>query len=179
MTATRDTVIALVLVSFGVFVVWEASRMPRFEHLTVNPYTVPGIVPAFLGASLTLFGLVMLVRGASARRKRATTDAETATGADPGSGSETTAARSGRESTLRLGITLALTLGYAAGLVGRVPFWLATLIFVFAFIVAFDGPAARAGRRVPRLILTASLQAVVVAGAIAFVFERLFLVRLP
>lgn len=171
MTATRDTVIALVLVSFGAFVVWEASRMPRFEHLTVNPYTVPGLVPAFLGASLVVFGLVMLARAALAHRRTPQTAAEAEREPAP--------THSRHASSRRLALTLVLTLGYAAGLVGRVPFWLATMVFVLAFILAFDGPGARAGRRVPRLIVTASLQAAVVAVAVTLVFERLFLVRLP
>ena len=184
----RDDLIALVLIAFGGFVVWEAARMPRFEHLAVNPYTVPGLVPGFLGGAILLFGLVMLTRSAVVKRLEDPADESPA---EESSADETAIdedaelltvdsppARPG-ESLRRLLITLGLTLGYAAGLVGWLPFWLATFVFVFAFIVIFDWRKAVAAQRTVRLFLTAGVQALVVAAAVTLVFERLFLVRLP
>ena len=186
--STRDDLIALVLIAFGGFVVWEAARMPRFEHLAVNPYTVPGIVPGFLGGAILLFGLVMFTRSMVVKRLEDTADDQPAdeAPADEAAIAEDaeplTAAgppdRQG-ESLRRLLITLGLTLGYAAVLVGRFPFWLATFVFVFAFIVTFDWRKAVAAQRTVRLFLTAGVQALVVAAAVTLVFERLFLVRLP
>ncbi len=196
--STRDDLIALVLIAFGGFVVWEAARMPRFEHLAVNPYTVPGLVPGFLGGAILLFGLVMLTRSAVVKRLEDTAD-DQPTDASPAGESppdesppdetaiaegaelltvDSPTARPG-ESLRRLLITLGLTLGYAAGLVGRLPFWLATFVFVFAFIVIFDWRKAVAAQRTVRLFLTAGVQALLVAAAVTLVFERLFLVRLP
>ena len=184
----RDDLTALVLIAFGGFVVWEAARMPRFEHLAVNPYTVPGLVPVFLGGAILLFGLVMLTRSVVAKRLDVAADERTTDEApgdgealDPGAEPLTAAAppdRSG-ESLRRLLITLGLTLGYAGGLVGRLPFSLATFVFVFAFITIFDWPKAAAAQRTVRLFLTAGVQALLVAVAVTLVFERLFLVRLP
>jgi hypothetical protein len=166
--ANREVLTALVLVAFGALVLRESLRMPRFEHLVVNPYTVPGLVPGFLGASIALFGLIMVLRAVVAtRRARAEAQPDPPRAADGG------------ESMRRLAIALALTLGYAGGLVGRLPFWAATLIFVFAFITIFDWRRAVAANRTVRLLLTAFAQALVVAVSVTLVFERLFLVRLP
>ena len=189
----RDDLTALVLIAFGGFVVWEAARMPRFEHLAVNPYTVPGLVPGFLGGAILLFGLVMLTRSAVVKRLEDPADDQPADESPPDeSPPDETAIAEGAElltvdspparpgeSLRRLLITLGLTLGYAAGLVGRLPFWLATFMFVFAFIVIFDWRKAVAAQRTVRLFLTAGVQALVVAAAVTLVFERLFLVRLP
>jgi hypothetical protein len=183
----RDVPTALVLIAFGSVVAYEAYRMPRFTHLAVNPYTVPGIVPGFLALSLVAFGLVMLLRSLlAARRARAQAGAaaleaarvEAAPGGDdpavvlaePGFG--------GRATT-RLALTLLLTVGYALGLVGQIPFWLATFLFVFAFLVVFGWSAALGGRARSVLVAAALVQAVLVAASVTLVFERLFLVRLP
>ena len=184
----RDDLTALVLIAFGGFVVWEAARMPRFEHLAVNPYTVPGLVPGFLGGAILLFGLVMLTRSMVVKRLEDAADDQPGDAAPADEDASTEGAepptavappdRPG-ESLRRLLITLGLTLGYAAVLVGRLPFWLATFVFVFVFIVIFDWRKAVAAQRTVRLFVTAGVQALLVAAAVTLVFERLFLVRLP
>ena len=58
----RDFFTSLVLIVFGLTVVAESLRMPRFETLGINPYTVPGLVPGVLGGVIVLLGMVMLVR---------------------------------------------------------------------------------------------------------------------
>jgi putative tricarboxylic transport membrane protein len=79
----------------------------------------------------------------------------------------------------RLAVTLALCLLYAVGLVGHVPYQIATGLFVFAFIAVFEWEeAGRAGRRI-RSLVTALIQAVLVTGVVSIGFEKLFLVRLP
>lgn len=168
--ARRDFYTSLVLIIFGGGVVLESLRMPRLENLGVNPYTVPGIVPGFLGGILALFGLVMLVRSILRGGPRGQGSSEALSG-----GVLT------RESVQRLGLTLLLTLGYAAGLVGRLPFWLATLLFVFLFVALFEwqGDASIPKKKKMRMLVAALLQAVLVAAIVTYVFERIFLVRLP
>ena len=165
--AKRDFYTSLVLIVFGGGVVLESLRMPRFENLGINPYTVPGIVPGFLGGTLVVFGLVMLVRS----RLRG--------GLGGGGSSEAPRESVTRESVQRLGLTLLLTLGYAAGLVGRLPFWLATLLFVFLFVALFEWQKDAAVPKKMRMLGAALLQAVLVAATVTYVFERIFLVRLP
>jgi hypothetical protein len=161
----RDLYAALVFVALGVGVVAESLRMPRFEHLGVNPYTVPGIVPGVLGAVIALLGAVMLTR--TVARLRLGSEAQAlAPESEPGSAS-------------RLALTLLLTLGYATILVGWLPFALATFLFVLAFLVVFEWRPGRSRGQWLTHASTALLQAVLVAWAVTFVFERIFLVRLP
>lgn len=155
-----DFFTSLVLIAFGLGVFAEALRMPRYENLGVNPYTAPGVVPGILGLTLTLFGLIMLVR---AWRQRAAGVA-----AQP-------ADTSGR----RLLLTIGVTLGYGAVLVGWLPFWLATFVFVSGFILLFELREPERRRTVTRIVLLALVEGALVAAAVTFVFERIFLVRLP
>lgn len=165
----KDLITSLVLIAFGAAVVVEAARMPRFGHLGINPYTVPGIVPAFLGAILGLMGLLMLGRTVVAWRRGGTVPATVADG-EP-------------NSAPRLLLTLALALLFGFGLIGNVPFWLATFLFVWSFLLVFEVQpmfAARAGRAaLLRSASTTLLEAVLVAASVTFVFQRVFLVTLP
>ena len=67
---------------------------------------------------------------------------------------------------------LALCLGYAIGLVGRAPFWLATFLFVTTFIAIFEYPARRRMAFAPLFGAATSL-------VVSYLFEAVFLVRLP
>jgi Tripartite tricarboxylate transporter TctB family len=140
---------------FGLAILVASWRMDRFEAMGATVYTAPGFVPAIFGVSLLLLGAVLARRGWAAQR---------VTG---GAESEPMLSR-------RIGLMLALTLAYAAGLVGRVPFWLATTVFVTAFTAAFADalpPVRRA--------FTALASGVLTSVAVLVVFERIFLVRLP
>jgi len=162
-----DFVTGLVLIALGVATVVESLRMPRFAHLNIEPYTVPGLVPGALGAVILLLGAILFLRAARAGgwRLGAGAAARKTWASDPGS--------------RRLALSTALCLGYAGLLVGRLPFWLATFSFVFAFVVLFEWPLATArGERIRRLLI-ALAYAVAVAAAVTLVFQHVFLVRLP
>lgn len=161
--ARRDLYTSLVFIAFGVGVVVESLRMPRFENLGVNSYTVPGIVPGVVGATIALLAGVMLLR--SLRRLQ------------PGGDLESGPLAEG--STRRLLLTLTVTLAYGGLLVGLLPFWLATFLFVTTFIVLFEWRGGQARGRLGRTVAVALLEGVLVAAAVTFVFERIFLVRLP
>ncbi|MCZ7566964.1 MAG: tripartite tricarboxylate transporter TctB family protein [Burkholderiales bacterium] len=158
--ARADFFSALVLVALGGGALLEALRMPRFEAIGANPYSVPGLVPGVLGAVIAVLGLFLLVRSV---RQGGHRRGAAAAGGDAGGA--------------RLWLALVLTLGYAALLVGTLPFALATGLFVFAFIVLFERPES-AGRRVRRT-LSAAVEALIVAAVVTHVFEEFFYVRLP
>ncbi len=160
-----DLVTSVLLILLGLGAVVESWRMPRLEELAVNPYTVPGIVPGLLGAIIVLLGAILLVR--ALRRGGWRLDA----------GGVLELLR--RESARRLYLSLVLTFGYAAGLVGKIPYWLATVIFVFLFITLFEWQSAAAPSQRVKAMGIALAQAVVVTAAVTAVFQYLFLVRLP
>ncbi|WP_353642981.1 tripartite tricarboxylate transporter TctB family protein [Mesorhizobium sp. WSM2239] len=163
-----DLVTGLILVAFGLAVLMEAVGMPRFETRRINPWTVPGLVPGFLAIIIAVLGAALALRSTFSAALRAPAPA-----LDPQEAADVRAARR------RLLACLGICLAYAAGLVGRVPFWLATGFFVFAFVAAFewqrdDPPPARA-----RKLAIAAVLAAAAAILVPLLFERLFLVRLP
>ncbi len=157
------TSILVMLLGLGAFV--TSWRMPRFENLNVDPYTVPGIVPGILGVILLGLGVVLFVRSLNRGGWRLEPQAVAAALLSGTSG--------------RVVLVLGLTLGYAVVLVGRLPYWVATAIFVFLFIGAFEWPNSTNRRARIVTLTSAAIMAVIVAAVVSAVFQLLFLVRLP
>lgn len=139
---------------FGLVILVAAWRMDRFEAMGATAYTAPGLVPGLFGVALLLLGAALAWRGWRAR----------SASAEPG------------EPLLnrRIALTLLLTLGYAVGMVGRLPFTLGTALFVGVFCALFTDTGS-----LPRRLGVATAAGVLTAVVIVFVFERIFLVRLP
>lgn len=164
MTSNRmrraDLIAAIVLIALGVAVAYGSWTMPRLENRGIHPASVPGLVPGLLGLALAACGGILAFQSR-------------------GGGAETPGAEApDRAGLARLAVATGLTLAYALVLVGTVPFWLATTIFVFVFILVFEWMSDAPRPGVAR-IAGALVQAVAVAVAAVVVFERLFLVRLP
>jgi putative tricarboxylic transport membrane protein len=161
-----DFVTGLVLIALGIATVVESLRMPRFAELNVEPYTAPGLVPGVLGLVILVLGGALFVRAARAGGWRLLD--RTGDGSwwpDPGA--------------RNLALAFVLCLAYAGGLVSRVPFWLATFLFVAAFVAAFESPLARThAERLWRLAF-AAIFAALISAAVTVVFRDIFLVRLP
>lgn len=163
----HDMWTAAVFFAIGVSVVWMSIQMPTFREQKGEIYTAPGLVPGLHGCVVVLLSLWLAARAWS-RAKAG--PAGTLAGAAP--------KREGYSDARMFGAA-ALCVAFAAGLVGRLPFWLAASIFVFAFTTLFEWRAgATAAERVRRLAIAASLG----AGTglfVTLVFEKVFLVRLP
>ncbi len=157
-----DLAFGSLLIALGLGIVVESWRMPRFADQGVNPWSVPGLVPGILGVIILILALVLV--GRSVRRLAA------AGGADAGPGPLQGL------SLARIALTLLLTLVYAVGIVGHLPFWLATFLFIAAFILVFELSGDGGG---PRSVLAAVLIGAVVSGAVSAIFRYVFLVRLP
>jgi len=155
-----DLLFGLGWTAFGAAVLAASWRMDRLEGLNVNPWSVPGLLPGVLGALMLLFGGALALRAMTVSRARAPT---------PGS-------------PARTWLALLLCFGYAAGLLGRgLPFWLTSAAFLFAALLAFrwldrdvDAPQGLA-----RLALSSAAIALAAAGAIAVLFQEVFLLTLP
>lgn len=162
--ARADLITAVVLVILGIAVVYASVTMDRLEVRRIHPSTIPGLVPMFLGAALTVCGTLLALR--SWRLQTA------------GSGAALVRTLLSWQAVRVLTI-LALALVFTLGLMGRMPFWLAAGIFIFAFIVLFETILADEPKPLVSTLLWATGIAAVGGGGIWYVFERIFLVRLP
>jgi hypothetical protein len=80
----------------------------------------------------------------------------------------------------RLLTALGLCLAFALGLLGSgLPFWLAATIFIAVFVFVFQYEERRSAGTLLRGAIFAILFGAVSAFAIHYVFQELFLVRLP
>lgn len=146
-----------VWIALGLGIVVACWRMDRFTQMGATLYTMPGLVPGIVGAVLMVLGALLMLR---AWRERAT-------------GHDTDMLEplvNGR--VLRFA---AACLAYALGLVGRMPFWLGTALFIAVAVALFAPPAQPPARRYGLAVLIG----LVTALLISTVFERIFLVRLP
>ncbi len=162
-----DFITGIILILVSLYVLVESWRMPRMEHLGAHPLSVPGVVPAFLAVVLIAAGGVLAVRSVLAGGHRLGLSMDKMRGV---------LARPGNR---RLLITLVLTVGYAGALVGRIPYELATGLFIFAFIVIFEWERGLAAARWVRALVFAAVLAAVTTALVSWAFERLFLVTLP
>lgn len=154
MVSNANRVYGLGWALFGAAVLVASWRMDRLESLSINPWSAPGVMPGVVGALIVLFGLALVLR--------------------PVSAAEPDAAGSWR----RTALALVLCFAFAAGLLGRgLPFWLTSAAFMFAAILAFRVMDEDAPRW--RIAASSAAIAVVAALVISYLFEDVFLVRLP
>lgn len=156
-----DLYTAAVLLAFGILVLVLALAMPTFVEQSHTGLTAPGIVPGFYGIVISVLAILLGVR---AVRRGALERAEASPALADGDGR-------------RLLIAAILGIIYAGVLVGRVPFWLASALFVFAFTTVFEWEAGPVGRT--RRLIEAALLGLGTGIVVMLVFERIFLVRLP
>ncbi|MCD7059155.1 tripartite tricarboxylate transporter TctB family protein [Pelagibacterium xiamenense] len=149
----------------GFTIIYLSWIMPRLEIRGIHPSTVPGLVPGLLGALLAISGILLGAKALVRIRGKAGWRAFMAVFAS--------------EQAIRFAVVSGLCLAYALILVGRVPFWLATTLFVFALIVAFEVWLNDAPKPLLRSAVFAAVQAAIVAGLVTAVFQYGFLVRLP
>jgi hypothetical protein len=165
-TARRELVQAAGWFVFGLAVLIASLRMDRLESQHINPYTVPGLLPALLGIAMMLLATLLALRS---WRRGALAAGPSRRRIDP--------AVAGR-----VALVLGLCVGFGVFLVGHgLPFWLAAAIFVSVAIVVLQAPQrAAVGRRLSvRDVIVAIVIGLGAGGAITLVFQQIFLVRLP
>jgi hypothetical protein len=162
-----DFITSIGLIAFGIAVLVLSIQMPRFEDQGVNRFSVPGIVPGFLGSIIAVLGLVLFVRSIIRKGYRL--------GLDGAAVSRFFKA----EITKRFALTILVSVAYGWGLIGRINYEISTAIYIFAFIVIFDVKWRRGIKTQWKKILIAAIIAVLVGGVVGTTFRRLFLVNLP
>jgi putative tricarboxylic transport membrane protein len=164
--ARADLIAACVLFLFAAAAFAGALAMPTFTDRGGDPFTAPGIVPGFHAVVIALLSLALAVRavlrGALRPDGGPPPDWRVAEGA----------------SLRRLALAAALCFCFVAGLIGRMPFWAATSLFVACFTILFEWPLTAPGRRLRRVAVGVAL-GLATGLAVTLVFERVFLVRLP
>lgn len=156
-SARADRLAALVLFVLGLAMLVGGYTMDRLEMRQIHPASIPGLVPMILGGVLA-FCAVLLFAGA---------------------GDDQAAEAPEMVSWPNLGVALGLALVYAVVLVGRLPFFWATAIFIAAFAGYFYWQEAADRRGRIRAAVVAVVLGLVASGAIAGLFRYGFLVRLP
>jgi putative tricarboxylic transport membrane protein len=161
--ARADLVTGAILFALAVAVVAGSWSMDRLEARRIHPLSAPGFTPGLLGLALAVTSALLIIQ--AVRRGGAT-----GWGEPFGAGGRLSPAM------LRLLGALALSLIYALGLIGRMPYWLATALFVSTFIAVFEW--GDGGPRWLRLAWAVGL-GLGVGLVVSYVFRELFLVRLP
>lgn len=163
--ARADLVASAFWLALGLLTIQQSWVMDRLESQGVDPWSVPGLVPGLIGVVLTVCGALLMLRALRQQAAAAGPDAD-----------ET--AEDAREGRWRLFAVLALCLIFTLGLLGHgLPFWLAAAVFIAAFITILSW---RQGvESLPRRLGFACAYGLVMGAAIHFLFERVFLVRLP
>lgn len=164
--AASDLRDALGWLVFGTAVLVGSLRMDRLQAQNINPYTVPGLLPGLLGGVMILLGVLLGLRSWSRGGRLA---------GGPRFAVDWASLR-------RLGIVIGLILIYTVVLLGRgLPFWIGAALYVAASIVLLQAPQrALAGRSLAWGDFGFASAVGIGSGVvIAYVFQELFLVRLP
>ena len=159
-----DLVVTTILLAVGIAQFIGGYTMDRLEVRHIHPASIPGLLPMFLGFAITLVALFQLYGLYQARL-----------GADD---NRPSGAIDRAELGRLLGL-IALCAVYALFLVGRIHFWVASSLFVACFIMIFELHRDMTRRAMAITTARAVIIAVVFGGAISYLFEDLFLVRLP
>jgi len=165
--ATADLVTAVVLFAIGTAMLIGGYTMDRLEFRDIHPASIPGLLPMILGAAMMICA-VLLALGA---RKPQAPSAQ--------GGGATPAADDAGTSWRNLVIAGGLSLVYALILVGWLPFFVATAIYIGVFIFTFSSPFKGSGGRLALIAAFAAGFGLAMAAAISSLFQYGFLVRLP
>ena len=165
--AKADFVTSIGLSSFGLAILIMSIQMPRYEGLGVNPYSVPGIAPGLLGLVLLILGLVLLIR--SIMRK----------GYQLGLTIDIIKQYFTDESTRNFLFALILSLVYGVLWLTRIPYSLATGLYILCFILIFEYRPKENISSQKKTILYSLVEAISVSAVVTLVFRYLFLVDLP
>lgn len=162
-----DFYTAVVLIALALAVIVGSVTMDRLEVRRIHPASAPGMVPGLLGIALLVCGAMLLMRAIRAGGHRAL----------PAGGNLPHWLR-GLEAR-RLAVTAAVSVVYAGLLVGWMPYQAATALYVFVMVVGFERMMEAGRPPWAQSLIVAAVLAGVAGFGVGWVFEALFLVRLP
>lgn len=154
-------------VVLGAAITVGSARIDRLQSQGVEWFAAPGLLPAVLGLLIAATGVLITLRAKPTSPPTNTADEPATPVTAPGE-------------NRRVLITLVLCLGLAAGLVGRgLPFGVAAAVYLFAHISLLQWHERGLANQRLRGLAVAAAVAIGAGLAVPFVFEKLFLVRLP
>jgi len=157
-----DLLGAGVFAAAGTAILIASVRMDRLTERGIEAWSAPGLTPGVIGALMIVLALVLGVQALRAPAQA------------PGDEDDDPAAlRQGLLAGLLCVVFAGITLGHGT------PFVIEGAIFIFVFISLFSWCEWRAAGRVARGLLQAAAMAVGASAFISWLFESVFLVRLP
>jgi hypothetical protein len=158
-----DLISAVAWFALAAAIIGLSWRMDRLPHLQASIYSAPGLVPGLLGAALAIMAVILFARALRA-----------------GALSQERRPRIRIEDHWRLVVVFVLSLAFAIGILGSgAPFWLAAALYVAVFVLAFRRADAEERRPIWRTGLFSVAYGAVAGIVVHYVFQELFLVRLP
>ena len=184
---------------FGLVVLVASWRIDRLENLGINPWSVPGLLPGVIGALIFLLALALAwqTRHATMPAEALVAMSTPAASTGPAAGAAAGSAASAEQATAAGAATPAAPQGtmrewlrtlaagtlcvlFAGASLGRgLPFMAEAATFIFLFISAFSWSQWRTDGRVLRGLATTLAIAAAASLLISWLFESVFLVRLP
>jgi len=156
----------------GAAIVIASWRMDRLDKLGINPWSAPGLTPGIIGALIVVFAFVLLWRSLRVTEEpQAEPRVDTA-----GEGAPVHPAGSSRR-TLAAALLCVLFAGASLG--HGWPFAVEGALFILVFTAAFSWVAWRSQRRIGRGLAQTLVVAVLASTFVSWLFESVFLVRLP
>lgn len=164
MSRRADLQAAAAFAVLGGVIAVASWRMERLQAQGINPWSVPGLTPGILGVLMIVFAVALAwqARDGADDDHADVQRAETA---------------SGRRRSLVAAALCTLFAGIGVG--SGVPFAGLSIAFVFGFITLFSWHTWREQRRTGRGLVQAAAIAVGATLPIVWLFESVFLVRLP
>lgn len=152
-----DRITAIILIALGLAMLWGGFVMDRLEVRGIHPLSIPGMVPMGLGVLIFICGILLYFSSKNVAPSEILD--------------------LGNRSSLIWAAVFCLV--FSTILVGNLPFFLATFIFISAFAARFTWSAGASTRESTRKILFAIGFGLIFSGAISALFRYAFLVRLP
>jgi putative tricarboxylic transport membrane protein len=161
--ARRDELLSAgVFAAAGAAILIGSLRMDRLTDRGIEPWSVPGLTPGVVGALMIVLSLVL---GLQALRVPAQVEDDE----PPVPGA-----------MHRAGLALLLCVLFAGVTLGHgLPFVVEGAVFIFAFTTLFSWAEWRAAGRVARGLAQTLAVAMGASAFISWLFESVFLVRLP
>jgi hypothetical protein len=161
----EDRIAGVIWFVFGAAVFYGSWTMDRLALQNINPRTVPGLLPGLLGFGMMVMAVVLMSRRQIGR-------AASVVGVAP--------AEEPNTDWKRLVASWALCALFAGILLGRgLPFWLLAACFVFVHVLVLEDRHRIEGRSFLRRLTEAALIAAATATFVTYLFQSLFLIRLP